>query len=86
MAIDYQREIDLLSQMFAIDGGDYINDTDLHTSDYCCIHFLEDSVITTTGNLELTSVTISVNEKIYGLFTSVQLASGSAICYNKVVL
>lgn len=86
MAINYQRKLDLLSQEFAIEGGIHIDDTDAHTGNFYCIHFLEDSEVTTVGNLELTSVAISANEKIYGLFTSVQLVSGSAICYNKVVL
>lgn len=86
MAIEYQRKLDLLSEMFAVEGGIHINDTDAHTGNFFCIHFLEDSEVTTVGNLTLSTVAISANEKIYGLFTSVQLASGSAICYNKVVL
>lgn len=84
--VDYQRKLDLLSEMFAVEGGIHISDTDAHTGNFYCIHFLSDSIVTTLGNLELTTVSIPAKEKIYGLFTSVQLQSGSAIAYNKVVL
>jgi hypothetical protein len=75
---------ELLAQMFANNGGEYI--TTSSTDNFMAIQVVSDCVITTTGNLVLTSVSLSEGQIIYGRFESVTLASGEVIAYKMVEL
>lgn len=74
-------------QMFGNDGGQFINNASgTVTSAFCAIQVTSDCVITTTGNLALSGVSISEGQIIYGRFESVAVASGEVIAYNRVEL
>ena len=68
-------------------GAEYISDTNAHTGRFGKIVALEDTVIATlvaedyTGNA-LTSVVLNASCEMYGVFTSVDLASGSVVAYR----
>jgi len=68
-------------------GAEYISDTDPHTGRFGKIAALEDTVIATlvaedyTGNA-LTSVVLNASCEMYGVFTSIDLASGSVVAYR----
>jgi hypothetical protein len=68
-------------------AAEYINDQVAHTGRFGKIVALEDSVIATlnamdyTGNA-LTSVTLKASCELEGVFTSIDLASGSVVAYK----
>jgi hypothetical protein len=72
---------------YAYPGAEYISDTEPHTGRFGKICALEDTVIATlvaedyTGNA-LTSVTLNATAELYGVFTSIDLASGSVVAYR----
>ncbi len=69
-------------------GGIYITDTTAHTGDFDAITALETAVIAElisdniTGTL--TSVPLPAGATIYGRFSSIDLASGKVIAYNRI--
>ncbi len=69
-------------------GGIYITDTNAHTGDFDAITALETAVIAEliSSNITgtLTSVPLPAGVTIYGRFSSVDLASGKVIAYNRV--
>ena len=82
-----QKLNEVALQSFGNDGGQFVNNASGTVSGkFCAIQILSDGVITTTGNLALTSVTITAGQIIYGRFLSVALASGEAIAYNRIEL
>ena len=68
-------------------GAEYISDTVAHTGRFGKIVALEDTVIAAldamdyTGNA-LTSVTLKASCELEGVFTSIDLASGSVVAYR----
>ena len=83
------------------DGGNVITDTSIHTvpdvalrPNQCwfAVQVIADAVFNTSGTVTnltdfsgLSGVTISAGQIIYGRFTSIQLASGKVIAYQKDV-
>ncbi len=69
-------------------GGIYITDTNAHTGDFDAITALEVAVIATlvSDNISgtLTSVPLPAGVTIYGRFSSIDLASGKVIAYNRI--
>jgi len=65
-------------------GGTYVAGTDVNTGSYGAIQALSDVTFTTlTGTITNgASMTISAGQIVYGYFTVVTLAGGTAILYN----
>lgn len=76
------RSTQILEQSIGSYGANYIANTDANTGLFCAITALETSVVTTIGNIALTTVTVSAGITIYGRFTSVTLASGKVLAYK----
>jgi hypothetical protein len=72
---------------YAYPGAEYISDTSPHTGRFGKIVALEDTVIAEliamnyTGNT-LTSVVFKASCELEGVFTSIDLASGSVVAYR----
>lgn len=66
-------------------GGKYIADTNAHTGNWSEIYAVTNTVIaSSTSNITgLNGVTIVANQSIRGVFTAVQLTSGSIVAYNR---
>ena len=77
---------DVDKQTFGQFGGEVITDTSAHTGEFCALQILEDAAITAitapklTGDLTAVT-TLSAGTVVFTPFTSVTLASGSAIAY-----
>lgn len=66
-------------------GGEYINDTSEHTGYFYAIQFAQESQLSAwTGNISgaVPTETFDKGDVIYGRFTSITLASGSATLLN----
>ena len=71
-------------------GGIFNNDTAAHTGDFMAIEAVGDAAAAinnsgTTSNITDfdANITISAGQTIYGRFTSITLASGAVIAYNR---
>tara|TARA_R110002012_G_scaffold37325_3_gene104693 strand:+ start:7921 stop:8181 length:261 start_codon:yes stop_codon:yes gene_type:complete len=74
-----------------LNGGIYINGTDVVTGNFFAIQATEDTVIQAQAsnitNLDnicqpVDNVTLSAGTVLYGNFTSIDLTSGAVIAYN----
>jgi len=74
-----------------LNGGEYINDTAVHTGKWFAIVATEDTVIASiTSNVTNLSdictgqdaTTLAANTAIYGNISSITLTSGAIIAYN----
>jgi len=74
-----------------LNGGEYINDTAVHTGNWFAIQATEDSVLAAQAsnitNLDdictgQDATTLSAGMVLYGNFTSIDLTSGAVIAYN----
>ena len=74
-----------------LNGGEYINDTAVHTGNWFAIQATEDSVLAAQAsnitNLDdictgQDGTTLSAGMVLYGNFTSIDLTSGAVIAYN----
>lgn len=67
-------------------GGVIITDTDEYIGTYAAIMVLNDAVFTAleSDNIigDIAGLTITAGTVLYGLFTSITLASGAVIAYN----
>ena len=74
-----------------LNGGRYINSTDVTTGNWFAIQATEDTVIqaqasniTDLDNIcqPVDNITLSAGMVLYGSFTSIDLTSGAVIAYN----
>tara|TARA_R110002012_G_scaffold121128_2_gene270505 strand:- start:684 stop:947 length:264 start_codon:yes stop_codon:yes gene_type:complete len=74
-----------------LNGGEYINDTAVHTGNWFAIQATEATVIQAQAsnitNLDnicqpVDNITLAAGTVLYGNFTSVDLTSGAVIAYN----
>ena len=74
-----------------LNGGEYINDTAVHTGKFFAIEATEDTVLAAQAsnitNLDdictgQDATTLSAGTVLYGNFTSIDLTSGAVIAYN----
>ena len=74
-----------------LNGGIYINGTDVTTGNWFAIQATEDTVIQAQAsnitNLDnicqpVDNVTLSAGTVLYGSFTSIDLTSGAVVAYN----
>lgn len=74
-----------------LNGGEYINDTAVHTGNWFAIQATEDTVLAAQAsnitNLDdictgQDATTLTAGMVLYGNFTSIDLTSGAVIAYN----
>ena len=65
-------------------GGE-IQSSGTHEGNYCAIKALEESVVSSTGNIEnMTDVTILGGDHVPGTFSSVTITSGKVVLYYNI--
>lgn len=78
---------DLSTGLFALEGAEYIDDTEAHIGDFYRFHALEDSEIETllaqnlTGNSS-SGMEVSLHDRLDCQFYSIKLASGRGMAYK----
>lgn len=74
-----------------LNGGEYINDTAVHTGNWFAIQATEDTVLAAQAsnitNLDdictgQDATTLAAGMVLYGNFTSIDLTSGAVVAYN----
>ena len=74
-----------------LNGGEYVNDTAIHTGNWFAIQATEDTVLAAQAsnitNLDdictgQDGTTLSAGTVLYGNYTSIDLTSGAVIAYN----
>ena len=74
-----------------LNGGEYINDTAVHTGNWFAIQATEDTVLAAQAsnitNLDdictgQDATTLAAGMVLYGNFTSIELTSGAVVAYN----
>ena len=88
---DLEKVYNASQSSLGLDGGQIISDTSETTPDagyvFTAIQVITDASITAVGNVTgLSTLSVTANNIIYGTFTSITLASGSVIAYQREVI
>ncbi len=79
------KAVQILEKQIGANGSILVNDTSANAGNFFAVQVIADTVFTTlTGNItgDFSGVTIPAGTIIYGSFTVVTLASGTAILYK----